>query len=78
MPAQEDYKHHPSDCILLVKHLVNSPSLSQSPMVLLPMEFHKLLKKGVEALPRKLIADRAKKEFLNRTYLQQENELQAK
>ncbi|CAK9117620.1 unnamed protein product, partial [Durusdinium trenchii] len=59
----EDYPHDASDCVLLVKHLVNSPSLSQSPLVLLPASFQKLLKKPLEALPRKLVADRARKEF---------------
>ena len=68
MPIQEDYSHDASDCILLVKHLVNSASLSQTPMVLLPTSFQKLLKKQVEALPRKLIADRAKKELLSNYY----------
>ncbi|CAK9049340.1 Uncharacterized protein SCF082_LOCUS27352 [Durusdinium trenchii] len=59
----EDYPHDASDCVLLVKHLVNSPSLSQSPLVLLPASFQKLLKKPLEALPRKLVADRARKEW---------------
>ncbi|CAK8991031.1 unnamed protein product [Durusdinium trenchii] len=60
---KESYPHLPNDCILLVKHLVNSESLSQSPMTLLPASFQDKVKVGVQALPRNLIADRARKEF---------------
>ena len=61
---KESYPHLPNDCILLVKHLVNSESLSQSPLTLLPASFQDKVKVGVQALPRNLIADRARKEQL--------------
>ncbi|CAJ1336707.1 unnamed protein product, partial [Effrenium voratum] len=60
----ENYTHSPEDCVLLVKHLVNSESLSQHPLILLPAAFGEYLKKPLTTLPRNLIADRAKKEFL--------------
>ena len=61
--VQETYEKRPNDCILLVKHLVNSESLSQPPLVLLPAEFQKYIQHPVEALPLNLIADRARKEY---------------
>ena len=63
--AQEDYVHNPSDCILLVKHLCNSASLSQRPITLLPTTFAKLLEKPVGVLPRNLlVAERTARELL--------------
>eukprot|EP00913_Durusdinium_trenchii_P006545 g6148.t1 len=61
---KEDYKHCDTDCILLVKHLVNSQSLSQPPLTLLPAEFLKKIQQELESLPRNILSDRAKKEFL--------------
>ena len=61
--VQETYEKRPNDCILLVKHLVNSESLSQPPLVLLPADFQKYIQHPVEALPLNLIADRARKEY---------------
>ena len=63
--AEEDYEHNGHDCILLVKHLTNSESLSQRPLTLLPAHFAKMLEKPLEVLPRNLLSDRAKKELLS-------------
>ncbi|CAK8991492.1 Uncharacterized protein SCF082_LOCUS2681 [Durusdinium trenchii] len=60
---KEDYKHCDTDCILLVKHLVNSQSLSQPPLTLLPAEFLKKIQQELESLPRNILSDRAKKEW---------------
>ncbi|CAL1166531.1 unnamed protein product [Cladocopium goreaui] len=59
----EDYPFHPDDCILLVKYLVNSQSLSQPPLAALPVKFAERLIKNLESLPRNLLSDRAKKEL---------------
>eukprot|EP00435_Cladocopium_sp_Y103_P059149 s248_g21.t1 len=59
----EKYEKLANDCILLVKHLVNSESLSQAPFCLLPAEFQKYMKDGLAAQPRNLVADRARKEW---------------
>lgn len=61
--AKEDYPFHPDDCILLVKYLVNSQSLSQPPLAALPVKFAERLIKNLESLPRNLLSDRAKKEL---------------
>lgn len=61
--SKEDYKHCDTDCILLVKHLVNSQSLSQPPLTLLPAEFLKKIQQELESLPRNILSDRAKKEL---------------
>ena len=60
----EVYNCSETDCVLLVKQLVNSESLSQPPTVCLPGDFGKRLKAPLEGLPRNLVSDRAKKEFL--------------
>lgn len=60
--SEEKYDVNDNDCILLVKHLVNSESLSQKPMTLLPVAFASRLTSPLEALPRNLLSDRAKKE----------------
>ena len=61
--SKEDYAFHPDDCILLVKYLVNSQSLSQPPLAALPVKFAERLIKNLESLPRNLLSDRAQKEF---------------
>ncbi|CAL1129947.1 unnamed protein product, partial [Cladocopium goreaui] len=59
----EDYPHDGADCILLLKHLVNSESLSQQPLTLLPSSFAAKLVKPLVSLPRNLLSDRAQKEW---------------
>ncbi|CAK9059857.1 Uncharacterized protein SCF082_LOCUS31634 [Durusdinium trenchii] len=59
----EVYNCSETDCVLLVKQLVNSESLSQPPTVCLPGDFGKRLKAPLEGLPRNLVSDRAKKEW---------------
>lgn len=63
--AQETYTQNPDDCIMLVKRYVNSYELSQEPMVFLPSDFKAFMREGLEALPRNLLTDRTKKEFLD-------------
>ncbi|CAK9057168.1 unnamed protein product [Durusdinium trenchii] len=60
----ETYDKSDNDCVLLLKHLVNSESLSQPPLIVLPEAFRSRLQQPVKVLPRNLLADRAKKEFL--------------
>lgn len=60
---EEDYKHSPDDAILLVKFLVNSESLSQPPLTLVPAAFVPKMSKAVASLPRNLLSERAKKEL---------------
>jgi len=60
---EEDYPHDGADCILLLKHLVNSESLSQQPLTLLPSSFAAKLVKPLVSLPRNLLSDRAQKEL---------------
>ena len=62
--SKENYPHAGNDCVLMVKHLVNSESLSQKPLVFLPASFEGLVKQPLQALPRNLIQERAKKELL--------------
>ena len=50
---------------MLVKRYVNSYELSQEPMVFLPSDFKAFMREELEALPRNLITDRTKKEFLD-------------
>ncbi|CAE7309180.1 unnamed protein product, partial [Symbiodinium sp. CCMP2456] len=57
------YDAQDGDCILLVKHLTNSGSLSQPPLTILPASFAKRLEKPLEVLPRNLLAERARKEW---------------
>lgn len=61
------------DAILLVKKLVNSESLAQPPLTALPAEFASRLKDPLGQLPRNLLSERSRKEFLipllNRTIL---------
>ena len=54
----------PHDCILLVKHLTNSSSLSQRPMTFLPASFAGRLEKPIAVLSRNLLEERAVREFL--------------
>lgn len=61
---QEDYPHAEDDCILLVKYLVNSESLSQKPLTFLPAHFVQKLTKPLACLPRNLLSERARKELL--------------
>ena len=62
--VEVQYEPHEDDCILLVKHLVNSESLSQSPMTVLPAMALSKLVQPLEMLPRNLISERARKELL--------------
>lgn len=62
--TQETYAHKDNDCVLLVKHLANSNSLSQAPITFLPAEFFGKLVQSLQVLPRNALQDRAKKEQL--------------
>ncbi|CAJ1382321.1 unnamed protein product [Effrenium voratum] len=59
----ESYSMSDADCVMLVKHLVNSVSLSQAPLVFLPESFSSYLKEDLQAMPRNILQDRAKKEW---------------
>ena len=61
---KESYSMSDADCVMLVKHLVNSVSLSQAPFVFLPESFKSYLKEDLQAMPRNILQDRAKKEPL--------------
>ena len=62
---EEDYQHSPDDCIVLLKYLVNSESLSQPPVTFVPAAFVQKCTTGLAALPRNLLSERARKEFLS-------------
>ena len=62
MLTKEHYQQHGNDCVMLVKHLVNSESLSQPPFTFLPADFLGRIQEPLKVLPRNAIQDRAKKE----------------
>ena len=43
---KENYAHNPDDCVMCVKHLVNSYELAQALFTLLPSDFAKLSSYG--------------------------------
>lgn len=59
------YTHHDNDAIMLVKQFVSSESLAQPPTTILPLAFQKRLTEPLEQLPRNLLSEKAKKEFLD-------------
>ncbi|CAJ1415143.1 unnamed protein product, partial [Effrenium voratum] len=56
----ESYSMSDADCVMLVKHLVNSVSLSQAPLVFLPESFSSYLKEDLQAMPRNILQDRGR------------------
>ena len=54
---------------MLTKHLANSESLSQQPLVILPVDYLARLTKQPAALPRNLLPDRTRKEPQGRNAL---------
>eukprot|EP00438_Fugacium_kawagutii_P015208 Skav213594 [mRNA] locus=scaffold77:75291:78931:+ [translate_table: standard] len=59
----ETYPHAEADCILLVKHLVNSECLSQKPLTFAPFDFVQKITEPLASLPRNLLSERARKEW---------------
>ncbi|CAK9020941.1 Uncharacterized protein SCF082_LOCUS41764 [Durusdinium trenchii] len=59
-----DYAPNGKDCVMLVKELVSSDCLSQQPLVILPHDYLPRLCQPLAGMPRTVLADRARKEFL--------------
>jgi hypothetical protein len=61
---ESKYLKRDKDCIMLTKQLVSSTCLSQPPLVVLPSDYLPRLQKPLGAMPRSVLSDRARKEFL--------------